>query len=773
MKVAPYRIRGVAVIAAFLLTAMAGPTTLWAAEKSPLGHSATDDAWIRTVDLVRTGEFDAAKQASEKLPEGVLTKKVRAWLEEYAAAQTRRKEMNRADFEMYVRYAKERHERKEYDLALQKALQAADNLDNRDELLNEPWLQVVVNDALDEGSRLRKNGEWEEAWRIYYYLGLLFERESRYEKLERECITHLRLDRMFEEDSKWDEPIRNITWLMAERALEQVDRLYYDESPPFGAMAKSGLEQLLLLSRSESARQTFDGLENEVDRRAFQDRVQFKLDQISAAREVDRRTAIQCLRRALDINRATVDLPENLVISEMMRGAFEPLDDFTDVIWPIEMTEFTKHTKGDFIGVGISIAMNRSDEVEVITPLAFGPAYRKGIHAGDVITKVNGQSLKGVSLTKSVEIITGPKGTDVTLTIRRGDKEMDFTLRRELIVIETVTGIERIPDDPENWNYWIDRDSGIAYVRVGSFARNTVKILKGVISELHQEGLKGLILDLRGNPGGLLDSAEEMTSLFLPKDSDIHSIRGRNPRDNKHCVTRGDGPFTDVPLAVLVDESSASASEIVSGAIRDNHRGTVVGARTFGKFSVQNLVAINHMPQAALKITTARYYLPSGASLHRDDDSPTWGVEPDIPVRLVSKEKLKFLRLQRSRDLLGPTNDEAGDDEAEAQGEAGEASDDEDAKAPASQGDEAADGDAQEGTAEPTAETDEAAVDEADAEDDKDKLPPLEQPDENNRPEADPQLDTALLLMRVALLGEAYPTLATANLLPKPEPRPE
>ncbi|RJP39570.1 MAG: S41 family peptidase [Phycisphaerales bacterium] len=737
-------------------------------ERSPLDAPA-GDAWDRMLKLVRGGEFDAARDLSRSLPDGAVSDHVRQWLAEYSNQQAERERLNREDYDKYVRYAHERIERKEYELALRWAIQASDNLQTPAAILQEPWVVSLISAAMDEGARLRSQGKWEDAWKLYYYLGILDEREPRYEKLERECITHIRLDRMFEEGGKWDEPIRDIKWRMAEVALGYVSRFYHDEQVPFRRMAESGLEQLLILADSASARNVFDGLKSDVDRAAFRNRIQYKLDEVSAQREVDVRACTQVLHRALDINAETINLPESLVVSEMTRGAFDALDDFTSIIWPAEFPEFSKHTQGDFVGVGISIFKNVKAEIEVVTPLAFTPAYEAGVQAGDIITHVDGKPLKGISINTTVDIITGPEGTSVTLTMRRGDRSFDVTLTRKRVVIETVTGIQRREDDPQQWNYWIDRENGVGYVRVSSFARNTVDILKRVVSDLRREGMKGLVLDLRGNPGGLLDSAEQMASLFLSRNMKVHSIKGRNPQDDKEYFTRDDGPFTNVPLTVLVDESSASASEIVSGAIRDNRRGTVIGARTFGKFSVQNLIPINNNPDAALKITTARYYLPSGVSLHRDPDSPNWGVNPNIPVRLVRKEKTKYLQVQRRRDVLGPLADLDIDDEAENEpvaidpadgdGSAGDggAGDEggavpDGAVAPNDEGEDVKSG-------EPTAEGSMAG----DGEPKEAALPQIEQPDENDRPQADPQLDTAMLFMRIALLAEGKQTLAAAQ----------
>lgn len=765
-----------------LALALLGLAALWtapaAAEEPPQTQLAAADPWARTVELVLDGQFEPALHTSEALPSGPLTDKVRQWLEEHDQAQDQRRQMDQADYEKYVGYAKERIERKEYTLALQRTLQAADNLADPRAILAEPWVQQLITDSLQEAGRLKQDDKWEKAWEIYYYLGILDEREPRYEKLERETLTRIRLDRMFEKDSKWEEPIRDITWDMAKAAIEFIERFYHEDPAPFKDMAEGGLEHLTLLAESKSAHETFEGLKREEDRQSFISRVGVKLDQVRAAPRLGRVEIIQYFMRALDINRQTVNLPENLVVSELMRGAMAPLDDFTSIIWPAEWGEFDKHTQGDFVGVGISIAKNRvSDEIEVVTPLAFTPAYRAGIQQGDIITAVDGKDLEGLSLNKTVEIITGPRGTDVTLTIRRGDKSFDVVLRREQVVIETVTGTERLKDDPQNWNFWIDREQGVAYVRVVSFARNTVDILKSVLSDLRRDGMKGLILDLRDDPGGLLDSAEQMASMFLPKNSKVHSIRGRNPRDNKSYFTQEDGAFIDFPVTVLINESSASASEIVSGALHDNHRATLVGERTYGKFSVQNLVGISNVPKAALKITTARYYLPSGVSLHHEKGAATWGVDPDVPVRLVSKERAKYLELRRQRDVLGPVKeapvdplvDDEGGGDAEleddggaihppvevAPGDEDEAGADEAAKEGAAEGDEGAEG-----------------PDEADGVEGP-KLPPLKQEDKNDRPAADPQLDTALLIMRVTLIGQKYPTLATANPGTETKPRPE
>jgi carboxyl-terminal processing protease len=705
--------------------------------------SSQTELWQHSLDLIGEGRFDQAAEVIERVDgDGDLADQVRVWLREYQAQQKVRRALDLEDLEKYVRYAQERIERQEYDLALSWAIRAADVAEDREAFLDAQWLQELVEDSLTKADALRQEADWRGAWDIYWRLAELFDRETRYEKLEREMRTHLRLDLMFEEDSGWEERLEKVRWYDAQRALELIDT-YYVEEADFKEITERALEELLVLSESKTAQRTFERLGDELDRQEFRSRLQRRLDQVRSAPSLDKTGAIEYLRRVVnDINPQTVQLPEELVVSELMQGALEPLDDPTSIIWPVDAEEFDKHTRGDFPGVGISIILNNQGEVEVSSPMGGTPAFRAGILPGDVIIKVDGQSLKGFSLTKTVRTITGLKGTPVTLTIRRDGEEIDFTLIRDIIKIRSVKGLKRQAEDEQRWDYWLDPENGIGYVRVDNFQANTVTDLRQTIGRLQGEGLRGLVLDLRFNPGGLLTAAYEMASIFLDKGAGVVSTRGRNPTDNRSFDTYRQGTFKDLPLVVLVDEASASGSEIVSGAIRDNKRGKVIGARTYGKGSVQNVIPLSRS-NAKLKITTAAYFLPSGVSIHKTPRSETWGVEPDISVRLVHKELLNVYLMRRNTDRIGPPPkpaDEADEDEAD---EADKADEPSDADAEAKKAADAGEG-------------------ENDAE-----LPPLEQPDENDRPETDPQLDTALLVMRATLMERDLAKIAAA----KPEKR--
>ncbi len=770
------------------LVCAAAPVMVRAADSPTQTRPSDDQLWQQTIDEVMGGDFStAAKTINDVTASGRLVDEVRTWLADFETKQAKRREMNLADFTKYVEYAKARIERKEYRKALSWALAAMDSAADRDAFLESDWLLNLVNVSLEKASEFRKDGEWLDAFRIYSPLTLLYEQEPRYQKLEHEVLTHYRLDTMFEkkvdktvtkkvdgekvadgksveekeadaefEKTHWEERIEKVRWRDAEKALEYVG-LYYVEPAKFKEIAERGLEQLLLLTESEATIKEFDGLKNEFDRKDFEVRVGKLLDRVREAPSLDRRDCVRYFRRVVTrINDETINLPEILLVSELMRGAFEPLDDFTTVIWPRDSKEFDKHTRGNFVGVGISIVQNRDKEIEVVTPLEDSPAYRAGVQAGDIITHCDGQSLKGFSTNKVVDTITGDPGTAVTLTVRRKDERIEFPLTRARVKIRSVKGMRRDPLDQEHWDYWLDKKNGIGYARVLSFQRNTVEDLDNALSELSAEGLRGLVLDLRDNPGGLLDSAWQMSSRFMKRGDTVVSTRGRIKMEDQTLDAPGNGAYADLPLVVLVNGSSASASEIVSGAIRDNHRGIVMGERTFGKFSVQNLIPLGRSG-AKLKITTARYYLPNGDSLHRTPTSVTWGVEPDIAMPVVRKERGNRWKMQREANLLGPAHANADSDDNK-DGDDGKKSDDK-ADGDKNKTDNVADGSTDSGD-----ETSEADSDENDGNDDGEpKLPKLVQKDKNDYPKNDPQLDAALLLMRINLLGKAHPSVASAE----------
>jgi carboxyl-terminal processing protease len=330
------------------------------------------------------------------------------------------------------------------------------------------------------------------------------------------------------------------------------------------------------------------------------------------------------------------------------------------VIWPHEVPEFEKNMNGKFGGVGIQISLE-GGQLKVISPLEDTPAFKAGIEAGDLISAIDGKSTVGITVDQAVSSIMGIPGTPVNLRIKRGDAEKDYAIKRDIIKVSSVKGFERDAKDPTKWNFLLDPDSKIGYIRITGFQEDTPDELDAAITALKNQGLRGLVLDLRFNPGGLLQAAVDMSDMFL-QDGVIVSTRGRSVRARASewkAHTSVQIPI-NMPMIVLVNEYSASASEIFSGAMKDLHRATIIGHRSFGKGSVQNLLNIaaalrpDGLPEAEMKLTMAYYYLPNGENLHRRDGSKTWGVDPDITVDLTPDQLADLLKARRDNDIIKP-----------------------------------------------------------------------------------------------------------------------
>jgi len=348
------------------------------------------------------------------------------------------------------------------------------------------------------------------------------------------------------------------------------------------------------------------------------------------------------------------DISRRELIEAAIEGVLEKLDPYSNYIDPDELEGFRNSVESEFGGIGIQVGME-AGRLKVISPLVGTPAYRAGLLAGDTILAIEGKPTKGITLDEAVRRLKGPLGSRVTLTILHAGKseETKVEITREQIHVNTVLGDRRKAND--TWDYMLDRQKRLGYIRLTAFSRDTPAELRGVLKELKKEGLRGLILDLRFNPGGLLSAAIEVSDLFLAKGR-IVSTTGRNSPE-RHWDAKPEGSFVDFPMVVLVNRFSASASEIVAACLQDHHRATIMGERTWGKGSVQNVIELEH-GRSALKITTASYRRPSGKNIHRfpkATDKDEWGVTPDERYRLHldDRELISLIHDRRRRDILG------------------------------------------------------------------------------------------------------------------------
>src|SRR5262245_25812422 len=349
------------------------------------------------------------------------------------------------------------------------------------------------------------------------------------------------------------------------------------------------------------------------------------------------------------------------LVEDMINGGLERLDQHSGFMNAQEFKQFERKSRGKFGGIGIQVMLDRLTGNLVVTTLIAGsPAYDAGILAGDQILKVDGQSLDSVRSSEVLELIQGEPGTSVSLTVLHpGEtRPVDITVGRAIIEFETVVGDRRKPDNPRDWEYIVDPEKKIAYVRLIEFDEPTAATLKSVLERLDSDGVRGLVLDLRGNPGGLLTSAVEVADFFLTEGA-IVSTRGRRQQERVYTA-KATGtlfePPDQHPIAVLVDRTSASASEIVAAALQDHNRAVIVGERSYGKGSVQNIFAMEDQT-TALKLTTQSYWRPNGKNIHRFPDSKEsddWGVRPSpgLEVPMDDEERLAYMHWRSDRDVV-------------------------------------------------------------------------------------------------------------------------
>lgn len=334
------------------------------------------------------------------------------------------------------------------------------------------------------------------------------------------------------------------------------------------------------------------------------------------------------------------DVESKELIQNAIQGMVQSLDPHSSLLPPEAFEDLQIDTKGKFTGIGIHITM-RDGFVTVISPIEDTPAFKAGIMAQDRIVKVDGKPVK--DLRQAVSMMRGPKGTKVTVTImRQGNKEtIDFELIRDVIPVVSVKALNLKP--------------GYSYIRLSQFSGTTTRELEDALREIESNNvpLKGLILDLRDNGGGLLNAAINVSDLFL-EDGKILSIKGRNKKSTKEYTAKANAASRDYPIVVLINGGTASASEIVAGALQDQNRALILGTTSFGKGSVQTVETLRD--GSGLKLTIARYYTPSGRSIQAK------GIEPDIVLKhkRIDINELQEEGLLKEKDLINHLEAEPG-----------------------------------------------------------------------------------------------------------------
>ena len=310
------------------------------------------------------------------------------------------------------------------------------------------------------------------------------------------------------------------------------------------------------------------------------------------------------------------EVPSDRLVSSSIRELLRTLDPHSNFFEQRDYQTMQERQKGQYYGLGITV-VSVDGNITVVAPFEGTPAHRLGIRAGDVISRIEGEDARGMSIDDAVKRLRGPKGTPVKVTIvRQGyDEPLEFTVIRDAIPLHSVP-----------YSFMVSKEVG--YIRLTDFNETTAcrpgegddceRELEKALRELRREGAKSYILDIRDNPGGLLDQAFAVSNLFMKKGQLVVFTRGRSRRDESNYITETDSPWAEVPLVVLTSRHSASASEIVAGALQDHDRALIVGETTFGKGLVQTIMPLRNVRGYAFALTTARYYTPSGRSIQRD-----------------------------------------------------------------------------------------------------------------------------------------------------------
>jgi carboxyl-terminal processing protease len=559
--------------------------------------------------------------------------------------------------------------------------------DQKAELLNRDFVKATFQRAIDKSTELEANGKWLDGYiSCYSWLSAIDKDNKTYEDYADDLLEKANIVASFQDSpcETSSERYENIEQRMFTRTIDALSFGYVSviDYAEMGRKALTRCERLGEVMEKIAESNSVEIIEQvyEDDKKTpvrseglsrMTSLASIKTEKLSdwlsglysMKNEVNQSLAsiskdkfLSIFNEVLELNAATMELPETVLIAQFSDAALRALDPYTTIIWPKHVKDFDKAMTNEFTGIGVEISKEKG-LLSVGSLLPDTPAYNSGLDAGDIIEKVDGVDTKDMSIMCAVKSITGPAGTDVVLTVRTPNKkkQRQITITRAKIVVPTIRGQNR--NEKGRWLNMIDEQSKIGYVRLTSFSEKSAADFEKLLIDLEAQGMQGLILDLRFNSGGLLSSAIEIADKFLTEGL-IVSTRPKWHQPRTYAYAHKKATHPPNPLVILINGASASASEIVAGALADtqHERALLVGSRTTGKGSVQTITG-HPGGGAQLKYTMAYYHLPSGQKVESPEamkkrDRDDWGVAPDVKIKLRSDELRKMLEMRRDNDVL-------------------------------------------------------------------------------------------------------------------------